>query len=419
MKIRSAVTVFFTVFAFTMVPVFADAQAAGRVSVKLVDVDGKPIQGVTITVTTSSLENYRETKETNKKGRFLVAHTDATLTYTYKMEKEGYETRVEKVRPPVGGVSQATFVMKPAGSSGAGGQTQGAQLSGTAANVYNQGAEAQNAGDLDTAAERYAKAAELDPTLAAPVTGLAAVYFLQGNFGEAAAAAEKAVALDPSDSRALQIRYEAYRRAGDPRAKEAAAALQASGGDSDAAGRVYNEAVDAFQSGDRATARKHLEDAISLDGGMIQPHVLLAAVCGEQGDLECADRELAATFALDPDNALAVRLAYEIAVVRGDSEVEMKMATKLVVVDPEYAGDKLFTRGVEHYDANRFDQAIATMNLVLQAGPDDPRALFILGMAFFNNGDAETAKANLERFVELAPDDPDAAIAKELLSYGQ
>lgn len=419
MQCRSVVAVLFLVVAVALVPVLADAQAAGRVSVKLVDVDGKPIQGVKVTITTPSLENYLETTETNKKGRFVVAHADATYTYTYRMEKEGYETLVEKVRPAVGGVSQATFVMKPAGSGGSGGQGQGAQLSGTAAYVYNQGAEAQNAGDLETAAERYAKAAELDPTLAAPLVGLAAVYFLQERYGESAAAAEKALVLDPSDSRAMQIRYEAYRRAGDPRAKAAASALKASGGDSDAAGRIYNEAVDAFQAGDHATARKHLEDAVAVDPGMVQPHALLAAICGEQGDLECADREIEAVFALEPDNALAVRLAYEIAVVRGETGVELEMAEKLVVVDPAYAGEKLFNRGVAHYDANRFGEAVATMNLALQVRPDDPKVLFILGMASFNNGDHEAARVNLERFIEMAPDDPDAAIAKEILSYIQ
>jgi hypothetical protein len=34
-------------------------------------------------------------------------------------------------------------------------------------------------------------------------------------------------------------------------------------------------------------------------------------------------------------------------------------------------------------------------------------------------GDTETANEYLGRFVEVAPDDPDAPIAKELLSYGQ
>ncbi len=396
----------------------ASAQAAGRVAGKVVDVEGKPIEGVEVTITTAELENYRDTATSSKKGRFMVGHANATFTYTYKLEKDGYESLVEKVRANVGGSTQVTFVMRPAGSGG-GAPNQAALLRGQAADVFNSGVEAQNAGDLETAAERYAKAAELDPTLAAPFSGLAGVFYLQGRFAESAAAAEKALELDPSDSRSLQIRYDAYRKDGDPRAEEAAAALKTAGVDSEAAGRVYNEAIDVYRAGDRARARALLEEAVTVDPTLVPPHVFLGAICREDGDIECARREVDAVLALEPDNALAVRLAYDLAVARGDDEVEIQYAAKLAEVDPEYAGEELFKRGVEHYDAGLYDEAIELMGLVLQVRPDDPKAVFILGMAFFNKGDSEAARANLERFVELAPDDPDAAIARELLSYGQ
>jgi len=397
----------------------ADAGAqAGRVAGKVVDVEGKPIEGVQVTITTAELENFHDTATSNKKGRFMVGHANATFTYTYKLEKEGYEVLVEKVKAHVGGSTQRTFVMRPAGS-GTGAANPATMLRGQAANVFNSGVEAQNAGDLETAAERYAKAAELDPTLAAPFSGLAGVYYLQGKYAEAAAAAEKALELDASDSRAMQIRYDAYRKDGDPRAEEAAAVLKAAGVDSEAAGRVYNEAIDVYRAGDRAKARALLEEAVTVDPTLVQPHVFLGAICREDGDIECARREVDAVLALEPDNALAVRLAYDMAVARGDDEVEMQYAAKLVEVDPDYAAEELFKRGVEHYDASLYDEAAGLMNLVLQARPDDPKAIFILGMASFNKGDTEAARTNLERFIELAPDDPDAAIAKELLSYSQ
>ena len=54
--------------------------------------------------------------------------------------------------------------------------------------------------------------------------------------------------------------------------------------------------------------------------------------------------------------------------------------------------------------------------LVLQVRPDAARAHFILGMASYQRGNFETARDHLERFVELAPDDPDAAVARDLVS---
>lgn len=396
----------------------ASAQAAGRVSGKVVDVEGNPIEGVNVTITTPDLVNYADSATSNKKGRFMVGHADSTFTYTYKLEKEGYDAVVEQVRATVGGATQVTFVMRPAGSGGRAADPA-AMLRGQAADVYNSGVEAQNAGDLDTAAQRYAKAAQLDPTLAAPQTGLAGVFYLQGNYAEAAAAAEKALVLDPSDARALQIRYDAYRRAGDPRADEAVAALRATGGDSEAAGRIYNEAIDVYRAGDRVKARTLLEEAVAVDPTLVQPHVFLAAICNEDGDVECARREVEAVLALEPENALGIRLAYDMAVARGDDEVEMQYAAKLAEVDPDYAAEELFKRGVEHYDAGLYDEAIALMNLVLRVRPAETKAVFILGMASFNKGDAEAARTNLERFIELAPDDPDAAIAREILSYSK
>jgi len=418
MKLRKLIVVVCACAVLVLAAADAGAQAAGRVAGKVLDVEGNPIVGVAVTITTPELENYVDAATSNKKGRFIVGHSNATFTYTYKLEKEGYEVLVEKVKANVGGSTQRTFVMRPAGSGG-GPVNPAAVLRGQAADVFNSGVEAQNAGDLETAAERYAKAAELDPTLAAPYAGLAGVFYLQGKFSESAAAAEKALELDASDARALQIRYDAYRKDGDPRAETAAAALKTAGVDSEAAGRVYNEAIDVYRAGDRAKARALLEEAVTVDPSLVQPHVFLGAICKEDGDIECARREVDAVLALEPDNALAVRLAYDMAVARGDDEVEMQYAAKLAEVDPDYAVEELFNRGVEHYDAGLYDDAAGLMNLVLQVRPDDPKAVFILGMASFNKGDTEAARTNLERFIELAPDDPDAAIAKELLSYSQ
>ena len=56
---------------------------------------------------------------------------------------------------------------------------------------------------------------------------------------------------------------------------------------------------------------------------------------------------------------------------------------------------------------------------VLKADPDHARANFLLGMAFFNSGRADEGRGYLETFVRLTPDDPDAEIARGLLSYQQ
>ena len=108
----------------------ASAQAAGRVSAKVVDVKGNPIEGVQVTITTAGLVDYEDTATSNKKGRFMVGHANATFTYTYRLEKEGFEVLVEEVKANVGGSTQMTFVMWPAGS-GAGTANPAAIFRGT------------------------------------------------------------------------------------------------------------------------------------------------------------------------------------------------------------------------------------------------------------------------------------------------
>ena len=57
------------------------------------------------------------------------------------------------------------------------------------------------------------------------------------------------------------------------------------------------------------------------------------------------------------------------------------------------------------------------LEYVLKADPDLARAHYLLGMALYNSGRADEGRPHLERFIELAPEDPDVEIAKGLLSY--
>jgi tetratricopeptide (TPR) repeat protein len=403
------------ILAVLSVPVLVSAQAAGRLSARVVDHEDNPIPGVQVTITSPDLESYVETTKTNKKGRFLMSHADATLAYTYKLEKEGFQAVTERVRVSSGGINQVVFRMLPEGTRS---PDQPLPPEGQAAYAYNAGVEAQLAGDLETAVQRYLKAIELDPTSAIPHTGLAGVYFIQEQWSEAAAEAEKAIELDPADQRAMQIRYEAYMQAGETaKAADAATALTESGANAEVAGRAYNNAVDAYQNGDRATARRMLEEAVMVSPGLVRPHVFLAAICREEGDFAAAEKEVAAALEIEPENSLALRLGFEVAGLRGDLETETAMAARLADADPIYAGEQFLPRAVELYDANQFAAAASLGAQVVKVRPDNAKAHFIVGMAAFNTGDSETAKQNLARFVEMAPDDPDAAIARELLSY--
>jgi hypothetical protein len=54
---------------------------------------------------------------------------------------------------------------------------------------------------------------------------------------------------------------------------------------------------------------------------------------------------------------------------------------------------------------------------VVKAHPELAKARFMYGVALYNTGQVEAGREQLEAFLELAPDDPDAEVARGLLEY--
>ena len=393
----------------------AQGAAIGRVQGKVVDADGSPVEDVQITITSPELPSYSDTATTNRKGKFLVSHVDATKVYTYRFEKEGYQPLSERVKPQMNGVLRREFVLQPAGA----GQAAPQQLTGEqrAIMTYNEGAQAQVQGDLDLAERRFREALEIDPGLSAAHSGLAAVALMRENFDEALAQAEDALALDPADSRALEVRYEAAKSLGrDEVAAEALQALQATGG-SDPARRAFNAGAEALRAGDTATAEARFAEALQLDPTLVPAYRVLAGLALQQGDAARA-AELADTLLeLEPGNVEALKLRYDAARRLGQADAAEQCLVALRETDPDWVAEDLFDHAVEEFNAGNLEAAKAELEQVLAVRPDLARAHFVLGMALFNTGEAEAATEHLERFLELAPDDPDAATAREILSY--
>ena len=289
---------------------------------------------------------------------------------------------------------------------------------GRAVLVYNEGVEAQRTGDLETAAKKYQEAATINPELAAAHTSLAAVAHLQGDFPTAAAEAEMALAIDPTDVRAMQLRFDSYRQSGDTvKAEEAAKALQNAGGASETAAQIFNEGAEAYNSGDVAAAITKFQQAAALDPTLIQARLVLAKVLYSKGGLSDALTWAEEVLVLEPDNKEALQIAYDSALQLGQTEAASRALDQLVASDPQWATTGLFQQAVDLYNAGKTDEAVQALEKVLEVEPDHARAHYMIGVALFNTGETAAAADHLRRFIELAPDDPDATIAKDLLAY--
>jgi tetratricopeptide (TPR) repeat protein len=397
----------------------AAAQAGGRISGKVEDQAGKPIEGVQVTAISPDMESFKAEKITNKKGKFVLAFTDSTASYVIELKKEGYQTIVAPVDPVPGQTRLVEYVLLPAtGNEQAAAERAALSGAGRAILAYNEGVEAQRAGDLELAAKKYNEAAGINPELAAAYSSLAAVAHMQGDYEGAAAEAEKALAIDPTDARAMQLRYDAYRLAGDEaKAKDAEQALRELGEIGETAARIFNEGAEAYNAGDMATATSKFQQAADLDPSLVQARMVLAKLYFSGGNLSEALARAEEVVALEPDNGDALRIAYDSALRLGDTEKAAKALDGLAVSDPEWAATGLFKLAAKLYNEGQTEAATQALERVLQADPDHARAHYLLGVALFNSGQTVPATEHLQRFLELAPEDPDAAIAKDLLSY--
>ncbi len=402
------------------------AQMAARISGQVVDPGGQPVGGVTITVTTPDSENFELVKTTNKKGSVTLSFTRGDWRYEIRLEKEGYQAKAEPLSLSRGGNERLQWILAPetaaaAPSEGvAGGGGGGGGSGGKVMQTFNEGVEAQRMGDLDLAVAKYRRAAEMGPELAAPHTALAVVASIREDWETAAAEAEAAIAIDPEDVRAMQIRFVAYQNLGqETKASEAAAALREVGDLDVAAARIFNEGVDAYKAGDVATAQSKFRQVVQLAPEMVAPYIALAQISLAQGSPAEALAMAQSALEREPDNTRALEIAFDGARLMGNNEVAEQALDRLVELEPQWVTTTLFEHAVKLFNDNQPEAAALALKSVLKADPAHARANFLLGMSLLNSGRADEGRGYLEKFIELAPDDPDAEIARGLLSYQQ
>jgi Tfp pilus assembly protein PilF len=289
-----------------LAPGAARGVVQGRILGTVSDETGAPLPGVTIVVTTDALDSFRHETTTDERGGYAITLKDATLTYKYVLSKEGYESATFDAKIAMNTNSRRDVTLRSAAAAAA---DATAAAAGTATGIFNEGALAAQAGDYPTAIAKFQEAVALDPALAPGWAALATIFIEQHKYAEAAAMADKAVALAPDQARNLRLRYEAWRLAGDAaKAAEAQAALERL----DPKGMVVplvNQGIEAFNAGDIAKATAALEEALTHEPTNVKALYTLALCYVNAGDTAKAkatfERYLAVAPPDDPDLATA------------------------------------------------------------------------------------------------------------------
>jgi tetratricopeptide (TPR) repeat protein len=206
--------------------------------------------------------------------------------------------------------------------------------------------------------------------------------------------------------------------------KSVAAALAEAGAAADpkemargAAVDVYNQGVAALQSGSRSTAESLFKSALEKDPELGAGYAALARLyLQDERHQEAVDAAQRA-IELEADAAAMNQILYNAYTALGQEEQAAAALEKLKAANPEQASQNIFNQAADAYNKGDMVAAKSGLEQVIAANPEHAKANYLLGLIFINEGENEKAKMHLQKFLELAPSDPDAATAQEMLKY--
>jgi Flp pilus assembly protein TadD len=377
---------------------------------KVVDADGNPVVGAVIALTNVMPPNREYTQKTDKKGNYWFGNLlhqpfDKSGKGKWKatIEAEGYTTAKVKLESRsadrtligdpfetklrVGGqvleviiAGLGTLTMDFTLSKEAIPEAHAAAAAAAAAeDPWNIARGKFQSGDYQGSVESFQKAIEAAPEDSERRQLFAYALLKLDRLGEAEAQATRAAELAPAKTGAHLILAEIYKAKGD-----------------------NAKAWEAIQK-ERALAPDNV-------------HVLerAAALGAEMGKTDEAIAAAEAVSTLKPDDAENWITLGSLYAQKGEAEKSEKAFRKVVELDPANAAQTFYNIGAVL--ANKADPTDADNRKIIEAfrkavetKQDYAAAHRELAFALLRTGDAENARKELERYLELEPKAPDAA----------
>jgi tetratricopeptide (TPR) repeat protein len=396
----------------------AEAIRKGRLIGRVEDPDGNPIEGVNVRATSEEVPGFDVLEVTDRKGVFKLDFEQIDVVYTYVFSKPGYATlRIDQTWEK-DGTAHDTFVLTP-GEDATLDANAPVTESSEAAAAYNAGVAAFESQDYATAEAKFAETVKADAELRQGWMALGLAALQEKHYETAAEATEKAIELGSTDPAVLRARWEAYRQLGDEaKTAQAQAELERIGELAKEAKRIYNDGVHLLKEGDKEAAFATFKEALAADPNLKEAQIAVSTTGLEIGRNQEALDAAIEVLKDDPGNADALRLRYNAALALNDPDLVVDALVDLAPVEPEAVKQNLWLLAMAAYDANDMDAAERRFKKVLQVDPTKAQAHYLLGLICLGRPDAkEETRQHLERFLELAPDDPDAAAARDILDY--
>jgi tetratricopeptide (TPR) repeat protein len=316
------------------------------------------------------------------------------------------------------GTERHQFTLEPGEAAASAEVAPPPTTSNLAAAAFNEGLRAYEARDYEVARAKLEQAAQHDPKLRQAWTMLSQVHLAQKRYQEAADAAEKAIALGAGGPSILLARWEAYRHLDDPaRTQRAREELDKAGSLQEEAKRIHNTGVALVKIGNDQEAYAKFQEAVGIDPNLEQSWLALAVTGLKIGRAAEAAAAAARVLESNAHHEEALRLRYNAALQSGDEGKIVEALVALAAIEPGAARDNLFRLAVKAVDADDAPLAKKTLREVLAIDPNHARANYYLGILLVRDDAKSEARAHLQRFLRLTPNDPDAGTAKGLIAF--
>jgi tetratricopeptide (TPR) repeat protein len=374
---------------------------------KVVNQADQPLPEIHITVTSPVVADFRAEATTDAEGIFTLKVEHPQGSYSFHLEGAGYAAFDGDVALVAGERAEIGFQLLDIAT----GRHQ------EAVKVFNAGVKAFEAEDYGAALAKFKEAAELDPATPEPHLGMAEVYFREEKLTEAAEAVDRYLGAKSDDTSALTLAYTIYRQLGnEARTDELIDALAKTDKAPAIATQVYNEGVKAVQTGDTERAIAKFNRAASLNPTLAAVHSTLATIYYNERRYGEGHAALDKLFTLDSENAQGRRIRYLIYDALDDSAAAEKALAAYTAADLDGAVEVMYERADLDFRDNQREKAIAALEKILTLSPEFARAHYTLGLCHAA-GDTAKARKHFEKFLELAPEDPEVDSAKEMLGY--
>jgi tetratricopeptide (TPR) repeat protein len=392
----------------------ASSEANGQVT----DADGNPLQGAVLSFTPKSNPVSTYTAKTNKKGRYFISGLFSSQgdEWLVKAEYEDWvpvemfvETRTanrvllgdpftKKLKPNTGpwtvvirplGEAKIDFKLVPADQveqpvAPVAGES-GAPAAPPKKDPWDEALRLAGDGNLAESIPFFEEAIEEEPADAERLATMAKVLYQMGNYEEAETRAAAAVEMNPTDVDGRMVLYSIR-----------------------------------MAQGDLDGARASLEEARAIAPGDVKVLRQLALVANESGNTDDAIAAWEAVTEVDPQDTEAWMTLGDLYAATGDSARSQQAYQRVVELDPSNAHQIFYNLGAlimnrdSRSDADT-QQAIAAFRKAVEIKPDYAQAYKQLAFALLGVGDKAGAAEALEKYVEYAPDAPDAAQMRAIL----